>query len=198
MPLRWVRAAILAVVAGFVGLSGHVYAGGLLPSAWILGLVYIVSVAACAGLLGRPASALRILLLTVVGQFATHLALSVTGGHLNQPAVSLNEIGVASLSEEFQAILLDALGEHGLMTFVHLLASILVGLWLAVGEQTLWGLLSLIRASLSLILSRNWFDALHLPVLRLLPTEWIASATQLAAIDGSISRRGPPAYTLAA
>ena len=197
VPLRWLRAAILAAVAGFVGLSGHVYAGGLLPHFWLIVLIYVASVAACAGPLGHPASTARILVLAVGGQLGTHIALSVTGGHEDQPAVGLHEFGLGTVASEFRGLMIDALGEHGLMTFVHLLASILVGLWLALGEQTLWGLLSLLCHVLVVVL-RIWFGGLHLPLLRCLATVRVDSSNQLDRIHGSISRRGPPAYALAA
>lgn len=197
MPLRWVRAAVLAAVAGLVGLSGHVFAGGLLPNFWLLALIYVVGVAASAGPLGQPASTARILTLAVAGQFGTHMALSITGGHRDQPAVGLHDLGIGRVAAEFQGLLIDALGEHGLMTFVHLLASILVGLWLALGEQTLWGLLALVCHALVVRL-QPWSDGLRLPIQENLATVEIALATLLGRFDGCISRRGPPTYLLAA
>ncbi len=83
--LRWTRAAALAVVALLVAVWAHAGAGGRLPSAPVL-LVVAISLAVLAQpLLARPASALRVVLLTVGGQALAHVVLSLTAGHRGDP-----------------------------------------------------------------------------------------------------------------
>lgn len=79
--LRWLRAAVVAMVATSLGVAAHVMAGGLLPS-WpglvvILAAVMVVSAAA----LGRPASYGVIAGLVAGGQTGVHLLLTATSGH---------------------------------------------------------------------------------------------------------------------
>lgn len=79
--LRWLRAALVAVVATSLGVTAHVLAGGLLPS-WaalvaILAGLTVVSAAA----LGRPASYAVIAGLVAGGQTVVHVLLTATSGH---------------------------------------------------------------------------------------------------------------------
>ena len=84
----WARALLLAVVGVFLGVAGHVTADGLLPGPLVLGVLLVVSVVACASLLARPASTLRIVVLLVGGQAAVHLVLTVSGGHVGDPTTA--------------------------------------------------------------------------------------------------------------
>lgn len=79
--LRWTRAAALASVASLVAVWAHVAADGRLPSAPALLVITAAMAAAAQPLLARPASALRVVLLTVGGQAVAHAALSLTAGH---------------------------------------------------------------------------------------------------------------------
>ncbi len=79
--LRWARAGLTAVVACSLGLFAHVLAGGQLPAVgWTAAGVATVWVA-CAALLGRPASRLRLIALVGGGQAAFHLLLTALAGH---------------------------------------------------------------------------------------------------------------------
>ena len=78
--LRWSRALLLAAVAFGLGLVGHLAAGGLVPGPTGLLALYAVTAIACAALLGRPASALRITALVVAGQAAIHTVLTAAAG----------------------------------------------------------------------------------------------------------------------
>lgn len=79
--LRVARGAVAAAVAVGLGLAAHVAAGGLLPSAaWVLlifGGVATVTVAS----MGGPAGLLRLVALVGGGQFATHAMLTALAGH---------------------------------------------------------------------------------------------------------------------
>ena len=83
--LRWTRAAALAVVALLVAVWAHAGAGGRLPSAPVLVAVAVGLAVLAQPLLARPASALRVVLLTVGGQTLAHVALSLTAGHRGDP-----------------------------------------------------------------------------------------------------------------
>lgn len=167
----WARALLLAVVGVFLGVAGHVTADGLLPGPLVLGVLLVVSVVACASLLARPASTLKIVVLLVGGQAAVHLVLTVSGGHVGDPTTATHRaptgLGAAlptvdgrrvgSLQESYETSLgtgslqpsvpvghlVSDLSDHAPMMAAHLLAAALVGLWLAVGERCLWTLLAL-------------------------------------------------------
>lgn len=189
--LRWLRAALLSAVASLVGISGHVYAGGLLPDPVTIGALYVMGVVGCAFLLGQPASTLRVIGLTIGGQVAMHTALSLSGGHVDKPAHGFPSPG--QLSHELSHLIAEAVWEHGTMTLVHIAASLAVALWLAAGERALWSLLShLTNALVALVRRAGCAEALHLPVLRLLAGVEVAEAAHLERFDGSLSRRGPP------
>ena len=103
--LRWLRAAVVAVVATSLGVTAHVFAGGLLPS-WtalvaILAGLTVVSAAA----LGRPASYTVIAALVAGGQTVVHLLLTATSGHgsphapaASSPTASLPPSPVSSVT----------------------------------------------------------------------------------------------------
>lgn len=86
--LRWSRAALLAGVALGTGVIAHASAGGLLPSVGTLLVLLTLTTVAAAGVLGRPASALRTIVLTVVGQTVVHALLTATAGHRGDHAAT--------------------------------------------------------------------------------------------------------------
>ena len=83
--LLWARASIVGGLAFTFGLLGHVTADGLLPGAWLLGLLLAMSVLLCAPMLSRPAGRLRMVLTLVAGQAGTHLFLTLSAGHAGDP-----------------------------------------------------------------------------------------------------------------
>ncbi len=190
-PLRWVRGAVLSAVASLVGISAHVYAGGLLPGPGLIAGCYLVGVVIGVALLEGQASRLRVVALTVGGQMAMHSAMSLSGGHIGQPAGEPE--GWQGLSYVIEHLIADALADHGLMTLSHIAAAAVVGLWLAAGERALWTLLSLAFDCVIALVRRPWFAAcLHLPVLRVAASIEVAAPAELDACVGGISRRGPP------
>src|SRR5918997_298883 len=154
--LRGLRAALLAAATLWVAGWAHASANGNLPGWPGLVALWLLSTAVAAGLLGRPASFARVVTLVVAGQFGLHLLLSVGAGHGPAPAASaanryyettsmLAESGSsgAHAAADAQALttgLGGLLGEvtsaDGLrMMAAHLVASVVVGLWLATGER---------------------------------------------------------------
>lgn len=90
-PMVWLRAALVGSMFVFFGVVGHVTADGLLPGAFVLVSLLVLSVVLAGPFLARPASRLRLVLMLVCGQFVVHLALGISGGHRGQlhvPGVS--------------------------------------------------------------------------------------------------------------
>lgn len=79
--LRWLRAAVVAMVATSLGVAAHLLAGGLLPSWPGLVVILAVMVVVSAAALGRPASYAVIAGLVAGGQTGVHLLLTATSGH---------------------------------------------------------------------------------------------------------------------
>lgn len=88
LVVAWARAVVLAAVAVGTGIVAHVSAAGRLPGPVTLALITVATAAGCVPLLTRPASRLRIVLLTVVGQTWVHAALTLTAGHRGDHAAT--------------------------------------------------------------------------------------------------------------
>jgi hypothetical protein len=219
--LLWARAFLLATIACRLGVLGHVTADGQLPGPGWLVVLVLVGGALCVPLLARPASALRIVVLMVGGQTLVHVFLTVTAGHAGDPSAprahlvpralpTVDGHRVGSLQDQYDAMagsvhtqpalpvghLVSDLSAHAPMMAVHLLAAVLVGLWLAVGERALWTLVALAAAVLLRLVP---FARPVLPArgLAALPAE-PPGVTAPVRITRSVVRRGPPALLAAA
>ena len=84
--LRWTRAVLLGAVTMSVGAVAHVTAGGLVPGATALLVLFAGCVLAVAPFLGRPASTVRVVVLLMAGQALIHAALTTVAGHRGDPA----------------------------------------------------------------------------------------------------------------
>lgn len=93
--LRWARAAVLATVTVGVSAVAHDAAAGHLPGPLGLAGCAVVTTALLAALLGRPASAARIVVLLAAGQTALHAAFGALAGH-TPTGVSSGSSGVSS------------------------------------------------------------------------------------------------------
>lgn len=196
--LRWVRAVILAVVAGFAGISSHLYADGLLPSDRMLLVLFGLSVVGYAALLGRPASPALVLLLTVGGQLVSHTAISLLAGHQGDPRHGFLGKDLDGWLHEFEHLIDDATGANTMMTLSHLAASLVVGLWLAAGERALFCLLDVLRDWVGVVLHPWGVVALHLPNTRVVVDLTLVTVGVSDPRTGAISRRGPPTLVLSA
>ena len=140
--LRWARATVLALVSLTLGAGAHAGADGALPGPlWLLALL-APSVAAAARLLGRPATQGRVVLLVVAGQLLTHTALAALAGHPPPVTGNAGHTGHAGHLADAAAQTAGH-GPAAVMALAHLMAAVVVGLYLAVGEDALWGLLAL-------------------------------------------------------
>ncbi|RYB89074.1 hypothetical protein EUA06_18420 [Nocardioides glacieisoli] len=197
--LRCMRAAIVATSATLMALWAHLDAGGNVPSSPVLGFLLLTLTALLAPFLARPASAARIVLLTVGGQFVAHTALALTaardGGSASAPpAMSSGGTGGAHhAGAAADGVTVTQLSDHVLtadprMIVTHAAAAVVVGAWLAAGERMFWNLLALISRGV------------HVPSLAPVPpttpsmpgTPSAASAILLRVVVGSVVRRGPP------
>jgi hypothetical protein len=153
--LRWTRALVLAAVGLTTGATFHVSADGLLPGPWVLVALYGLSTGAAAPLLGTPASTRRVVALLVVWQTLIHAALTALSGHGRALSSTPGEAGAHAhgvVSTGVHHVVADSTGPHAAMAAGHLLAALLVGLWLAAGERALWRLLTLaVRPVLSVV-----------------------------------------------
>lgn len=223
--LRWGRAVVLAAVAMLTGTLAHVTADGGLPGPVGLALILAATTAAVAPLLARPASALRVVALTVGAQTAIHLALSVTGGHgeprpratpapppelvplptdasgarvgslMDQYAAAPGGGGQLTVPEPILLLVSELSGPQAWMTLLHVAAAAAVGLWLAMGERAVWAL-----ADLAV---RRVLPALRPVLLPLSPVRprpappRLRAAPRLRVLARVVVRRGPPALLAA-
>lgn len=204
--LRWTRATTVATAATLVAVAAHLSAKGPAPSPPALAFLVLALSAALAPFLARPASAARIVLLTVGGQFVAHATLALAAasdGGANSTA-RLTSSGAPGGAHDAHAMaaadgsVITQLSDHAFpsdvrMLLVHLAAALVVGAWLAAGERAVWTVLTLI------------WRALLLPVLTLAtptaptPAAVPAPVTSILPriVSGSVVRRGPPSLLAA-
>lgn len=224
--LRWSRALVVAVVALVLGAVAHVGADGKLPGP--AGLLVLVGCAAgfSAALLGGPATRLRIIGLVAGGQAFIHTGLSAMAGHRGDPvrhvAHVLPPTPVSStgprgtLFEQYEASrpyadavpsvpgwvthAVDDAVQHPWMVLLHVIAAVLVGCWLSVGERALWAVLAM-TLSWAITLVRSLAGTLGSPAAPPAPASRPVSVGSLVPLalqhPPSTSRRGPPALLAA-
>lgn len=170
--LRWVRAALLGVVVVATGGIAHASSGGLLPGPVALVALQGAIICGCAALLGREASALRLLTILVAGQGLVHVFLAAAAGHRGDPSPLMTSgaqaapvtpwdprsgesyaqwsshlVGDGHAAEPavpgWVAHLVSDVSARPVMALAHVLAAVVVGLWLALGERALWTLVRL-------------------------------------------------------
>jgi hypothetical protein len=124
----------------------------------------------------------------------------------NRPASTQTELTVPA---PVQHLLADLTGPNAAMAVAHLVAAVLVGLWLARGEQALWALLAFAAHGVRELLVRtlvSHYDRLaglvrvgHGGVsLRLATEAWRhTKPARIALLARSVVRRGPPALLAA-
>jgi hypothetical protein len=138
MPLsdavRWARACLFAGVGLMAGTVAHVGAGGLMPSP--IAVIVVLAVTAGVGylLLGTRASAVRVLLVLVGAQTFAHGAFSLLAGHRGEGHGHSAHDGHHAPGAALEAVRHFA-EQDPLMVVAHLLATGVLGLWLAWGER---------------------------------------------------------------
>ncbi len=187
------RALLLGGAAAGVGIVSHLAGDGLLPD-WptLLGLVAVAVGVASALVLSR-ASTCRIVLALVGGQALMHLALTGLAGHRAQTVEATG----------WWAHQLEHVGGQGItMLAAHTGGAVLLGLFLACAEESLWRVL--VRGVLGRHLSlrcrqRLWLAALCGRLARIVvpspagPGAWrVAFIRTPARARSTIVHRGPP------
>jgi hypothetical protein len=224
--LLWSRAALVAFVALVAGAVGHVSADGLLPSPWVLAGVFAMSLPFCAAQLVRPAGMPRLVLLLVGGQTAVHVLLTLTAGHRGdavtvtghrdvQPVLPVQDgRRVGSLLDGYQSAthggpavepalpvgsVLGEVASHAPMMAAHLAAAALLGIWLALGERSLWALLALAERVVvgPVLVAVAWLGLPPLVVAVPRPPDVPRVRPARLLLAPTLSRRGPPALLAA-
>jgi hypothetical protein len=224
--LLWSRAALVAFVALVTGAVGHVSADGLLPSPLVLAGVFTLSVPFCAAQLVRPAGMPRLVLLLSAGQTAVHVVLTLTAGHRGDAVTVTGRRSVeavlpvqdgrrvGSLLDGYESAthggpavepalpvgsLLGELAAHAPMMAAHLAAAALVGIWLALGERSLWALLALAERVVvgPVLVAVAWLGMPPLVVTAPRPADVPRVRPTHPLLAPTLSRRGPPALLAA-
>lgn len=202
-----------------LGVAGHVGADGLLPGTLTLTLLAGLSVVLAAAALARPASYVRLVGLVLGLQALTHLFLSITAGHRGDgsaaPARAI--VGsvtlptsdgrrVGSLLDAYAAQvgqqstspalpvghLINDISTHLPMVIAHFVASVLVGLWLGVGERALWSLLTLLAHRVARVVRLGSQPVATAPALRRLPSDRHERPRRTGLLLRADPHRGPP------
>ena len=216
--LLWSRALVVGGLSFALGVVGHVGADGLLPGTGTLAVLAGLSVVLAAAALAQRASYLRLVGLVLFLQTVTHLFLGITAGHRGDLAAAparaivggaqLPTAGgkrVGSLLDAYAAQvgqqstspalpvghLINDISAHLPMVIAHTVASILVGLWLGVGEGALWALLTLLGHRL-LLVRLGIQPVATTPDLRRLPTAHRERPRRTRLLLRADPRRGPP------
>lgn len=149
--LLWLRAWLLSSAFVLSGTVAHASADGLLPSwRWLL-LLSVGGTTAAAALLRGPASGLRLAALMLAGQTGVHLALTVLAGHRDaRHEMAVEPSASTSPWLTFVHHETEHLAEQWpSMVLAHLLGAVALALWLALGEQTVWGMLGSVTCRLA-------------------------------------------------
>ena len=216
--LRWMRALALASVLVSTGVAGHVAAGGVMPAPAVLALLLVLATLVLAPVLGTPASPVRVALLAIGGQALLHVSLNVLttnpaghagagmvmpGGTHGSMPMSDGMFHGAAVSGETSLVWMGT--AHVGMLLAHLVAGLLLGLWLAAGERAAWTLVRLAArpvAEAFLIL----LDAISAPVAAGARWErvfaaprwmWELALRSDACTVDCLSGRGPPRVSVA-
>ncbi len=199
MGLRGTRATFVATASTLIAVAAHDAADGRLPSPPGLGFLVLALTAAAMPFLARPASRARIVVLTVAGQLVAHATLGLAAGHSGvgtpstSPMAAMPGTAHAHAGHASTASVVSRSSEHILaggarMVLMHVLAAVVVGLWLAAGERAVWTLIRLVWGSLALPASPLPLSAPPRPAA---PVFGTVRLVQRIAV-GCVVRRGPP------
>lgn len=187
------RAVVVALLSLLFAAVAHVSAGGLLPEAWTLGVMLVLTASGALMALPREASCTGMALFLMAAQTTIHFEMTALAGHGG---------GHGTTATTATGALVDALHHVGHdvvadapMTVAHLAAAAATGLLLGHAERALAGVLALLRRATA-------FVALVLAVILTVPTprprrlhataRRASRRTSLWLAD-TVVRRGPPA-----
>lgn len=132
------------------------------------------------------------MLLVVAGQTASHTALTLAAGH-GAPTEHPGHLPADAAPGPAEHLLTELSGPGAAMMLAHLVAAAAVGLYLAAGEEALWGLLALARNhSQQVVAADRLVVAVRAVATTLTATLTVALELLRAARSAAQSRRTPP------
>ena len=177
MPaLRGLRGSVVGLSAAGLGIAGHAMAGGVLPGGTQMALVTAGLVLLGIAMSRRPWGLPSLLTVLIGAQVALHVVLADTA-HAHSMAGMSHQGLAAGL----------------LMTFAHLVAATVTALLLRQGERWCQALVELLGRSVRAV------RVAVLPLLRFrqLPVRPAPASPVTRHLAHSLSRRGPPLFSLA-
>lgn len=210
--LRGARALVLAAITLLTSVYAHLAGGGQAPGLGALVVLLAALALVTAPLLRQPVSARRIMLLLLAGQALLHVTLTMSthattalAGPTAGPMADMGSAAHLHLGmDPLSSVLVPTTGAHVLMAEGHLLATLVLGLWLAAGERALWRLLTLTVRPVATALAALLFPAPigyvgHVDAPRRGDVVVGRAAVRLRApICRAVTRRGPPTRALLA
>jgi hypothetical protein len=211
---RWARVLTLSSVLFTSALAGHTAAGGAAPAASALVPLFVLTVVAVAPFAGATIGPAWAVALLLVGQGLLHAALQLLGGTAATTTMCVTDIGAAAVSAPTSCHLMTHPGAataqgsamslmgggHQVMLLAHLVAAVVVGVWLAAGERAFWTVL--VRAARPVIdawrtvtgVARGDVGAVAVRCRRL-QLSWGPRCAVRGSVwaIGVVPRRGPPA-----
>ncbi|WP_322780031.1 hypothetical protein [Frankia sp. Cas4] len=200
---RGARAATVAALALGLAVAGHRAACGRLPSVPVMGLGAMVTARVCWGSAQGRMSAWRLSALVVGVQAGLHLAFAVTeptamanglAGGASIDITDLTHSGDMALQSAAPGV--DLLPGGPAMALAHLLAALVLALWLAVGERLLWraarGTAAVARRVAGRLLRHRIGFVRPCVVRPVQPVRWLRRAPRLVLLFHVVIRRGPP------
>ncbi|WP_374969694.1 hypothetical protein [Terrabacter sp. BE26] len=201
MLVRWARAGVLSSIVLAATTAAHGAAGGDAPKVSMLLPVGAMLTVAAASLLGQVPSARRIAALLLSGQAALHAVLELISG----PASSAGMPGHAQTRSGTELVQMVWTSPHPGMLAAHVVAALVIGVWLTSGERAAWALAAMATGSPRTAWSKVR-DALCERTARAVLLGRSRAACRwggqlapelLEAIGAVVSRRGPPALGVA-
>lgn len=187
------RALVVAALSLLLAALAHVSAGGLLPEAWTLGVMLVLTATGAAMTLHRQSSRTELALLLIGAQTTIHFVMTALAGHGDHGPTATTAFG--ALADALHHTRHD-LTANAPMLAAHLGAAAATGIALGHAERALWAVLRLATRA-------AWFVAL---VLRALPATVVLRAPRVRTPDAGAAprrtsvwladthvRRGPPA-----
>lgn len=189
-----VRALLVAGLSLLLATVAHISAGGLLPAAWTLALMGLLTFAGTAMSLEQQASRTRLALLLVAGQTTIHFAMTALAGHGDEGGLEASSVAGA-LHDAVHHLRADAVADAPMMT-AHLAAAAVTGLALGHAERALWAVLGLLARAARLV--ALVLHPLVVPVtapaaVRTAPDADLPVLRSRLLTGASVVRRGPPA-----
>lgn len=134
------RALVVAALSLLLAALAHVSAGGLLPTAWTLGAMVLLTAAGAAMTLHRQSSRTELAVLLVGAQTTIHFVMTALAGHGDHGLSATTAHG--ALADALHHARHDLTANAAMMA-AHLAAAAVTGIALGHAERALWAVLRL-------------------------------------------------------